>query len=187
MTTTESIASPSGFGPHPVTVESIWNIAPEALEGIAQWIEQRGLRTPVSQVVGFQQFNAIPVGVSAIEGTASATYVDLATVGPSLPTLGNGKYILFFGAKFFGESTHARGFMSVAINGATALDANGIEGGGPDDSTNALPPTSLMNAIAVTLQSSPNSVVAKYRQDVGGANLAVFGQRWIIALRYGNA
>jgi hypothetical protein len=112
--------------------------------------------------------------------------VERVTKWMSLSTLGNGKYIIFFRAKFHGESTGASGFMSVSINGATALDANGIEGGGPDDVTNELPPTSLMNALPLTLQASPNSVVAKYRQDVGGANLASFSQRWLIALRYAN-
>jgi hypothetical protein len=166
---------------------NVYQIAPEVLESIAQYIEQRGLRTPISQVVGFQQFNAIPAtSIAAAEGTSSATYVDLATVGPSLSTLGNGKYLLLFGARFSGGSTQARGRMSVSINGATALDANGLLGGGPDDVTNALPPTSLMLALPVTLSASPNSVVAKYRQDQGGANLAEFSQRWLVALRYGN-
>ena len=56
----DSVASRPQFGPHPITVESGWNISQQAMEDIAQYIEQRGIRTPVSQVVGFQQFVAEP-------------------------------------------------------------------------------------------------------------------------------
>lgn len=47
--------SDSKLGPDPVTVTSLFNIDPQVLEGIAQWVEQRGLRIPVGQVVGYQR------------------------------------------------------------------------------------------------------------------------------------
>jgi len=43
------------FGPPDEVVQSIFNVNPEALEQIAQFIEQRGLRIPVGQVVGYQR------------------------------------------------------------------------------------------------------------------------------------
>jgi len=45
---------PDEFGPHKEIINSIYEIKPEALEQIAQWVEQRGLRVPVGQVVGYQ-------------------------------------------------------------------------------------------------------------------------------------
>ena len=63
-----SVALPSdGFGAHPITVESHWNINPQVLEDLAQWLEQRGLRTPIGNVVGYQRERYVAfVGKSSI-------------------------------------------------------------------------------------------------------------------------
>jgi hypothetical protein len=42
------------FGPHQEIISSVYEISPDALEQIAQSIEQRGIRTPVSQIVGYK-------------------------------------------------------------------------------------------------------------------------------------
>lgn len=148
---------------------------PVKAEQFAQWLEQRGLRTPISQVVGFQQFVGQPApDVLTQESTASAAYTDLATVGPSLNLLGNGRYLILFGYSAAGATP---GLMSVSVNGsggsdATCCQASGSAFGAP------------MRALAVTLTSSPNTVVAKYRTPAG-IN-ATFLNRWLFALRYGN-
>lgn len=46
------MSEPASFGPPPEILTSIYQIGPEVLEALAQWIEQRGIRTPVSNVVG---------------------------------------------------------------------------------------------------------------------------------------
>lgn len=43
------------FGPTKSVINSIYEFSPEALEQLAQWLEQRGIRTPVSQIVGYQR------------------------------------------------------------------------------------------------------------------------------------
>ena len=119
MATTQGVASRPQFGPHPITVEDLSNITPQALEQLAQYIEQRGLRTPVSNLVGFAQFlGQAAADVPTSESTASTfPYVDLATVGPSLSSLGDGKYLLFFGCNQ--GSSGISGYMSVSLNGST--------------------------------------------------------------------
>jgi len=46
---------PEEFGPHKEIINSVYQISPEAIEQLAQVLEQRGLRTPVGQVVGYQR------------------------------------------------------------------------------------------------------------------------------------
>lgn len=40
------------FGPPKIVVSDIFQVDPLALEQIASWIEQRGIRTPISNVIG---------------------------------------------------------------------------------------------------------------------------------------
>lgn len=173
-----------GVGPNPVLISSIYEITPEALEQIAQWFEQRGIRTPISQVVGFSQFNAIPAtDVAATQNTTSTTYTDLGTVGPSLTGLADGKYLLSFGCVMYGSNDN--GYMSPSVNGSGGSDGTSAQGGGRDDATDVLPAFSVMRSIAVTMTAGGNnSVVAKYRsQSATGSD---FSDRWMLALRYGN-
>jgi hypothetical protein len=173
------------FGPPPIVVDSIFNLHPEALEQICQYVEQRGLRTPVSQVVGFTQFVGHPAtDVLTEESTSSTTYGDLATVGPSLNNLGDGKYLLFFGCAVRG--TGGGGFMSVSLNGDTPTDARSCFCGGLDSNGDGLPDVSTMRTISATLTGGSNTVVAKYRSAGGLTPVAPIFNRWLAALRYAN-
>jgi hypothetical protein len=40
------------FGPPRTIVSSIYELAPPVLEELAQWLEQRGIKTPISTLVG---------------------------------------------------------------------------------------------------------------------------------------
>jgi len=73
-----SVALPSdGFGAHPITVESHWNINPQVLEDLAQWLEQRGLRTPIGNVVGYQRERYVAfVGKSGTQSINDSTETD---------------------------------------------------------------------------------------------------------------
>lgn len=151
---------------------------PVKAEQFAQWIEMRGLRTPISQVVGFQQFTAqVAPDVLTSEGTTSATYTDLATVGPSLNTLGNGKYLVAFGFTSV-LSGSLIGYMSPSVNGSGGSDTTCAQG-------RTTAEMSVMRIIPVTLASGTNTIVAKYRSVSAGNNVS-FLNRWMIALRYGN-
>jgi len=54
------------FGPPREVVSTAWEISDQAKEELATWLESRGLRIPVSQVVGYQKdlFTCIIAGTS---------------------------------------------------------------------------------------------------------------------------
>src|SRR5690348_16089479 len=99
-TRTRPMASAKGFGPESVILNSIFQIDPQALEQVFQALEQRGLRTPVSNLVGFAQFlGQVATRVNTIETTVSTSYTDLATSGPTLTGLADGNYFVFHGCR----------------------------------------------------------------------------------------
>ena len=70
------------FGPHRTIISTIYEIMPTALEELAQWLEQRGLKTPVSTLVGgspalthISQGTGAPNGV--VTGSVGALYLRL--------------------------------------------------------------------------------------------------------------
>lgn len=63
------------FGPPREVVKTIYEIAPEVLEELAMWIEQRGLRAPASQVTGLKP------AVGVLAGNGSPETVVPAAVG----------------------------------------------------------------------------------------------------------
>lgn len=78
------------YGPPRVVVNSLYEIAPQALEDLAAWIEQRGLRVPVSQLVGGSTaLTHITQGSGSPETvvTASVGALYLRTDGGAITTL----------------------------------------------------------------------------------------------------
>jgi hypothetical protein len=142
------------------------------------WLEQNPPTIPISQIVGFNQFTAKGDQITTEETTASNTFVDLATVGPSLTGLADGSYVVLFGASL--QAVGGNIFkMGVSINGATADDNHVAEN---TSTTN----TSVAHGFLTTLSNGGNnSLVAKYRMSAG-ASAGHARQRWLIALRYAN-
>lgn len=171
------------FGPPRQVLAKVDEVAPAALEGLAQWIEARGLRTPVSNIVGFAQFlaQAAPQ-IALIETTTSLTYTDLATVGPTLSGLADGNYVILFGCRS-AQSVAAEGtaaLMSISVNGATAVDADAIW-------TQSNTYQSAMNFAVKTLSgggAGGNTITAKYRMFAAGTGS--YGRRTLLAIRYAN-
>jgi hypothetical protein len=152
-------------------------ISNQAFEEIAQKLELRGLRTPISQITGFAQFQAqaAPV-VTADETTASGTYTNLATVGPEIDALPDGKYLLLYGALVTAPGS-GRAFVAPKINSTEADDADAAQmyasnGGG------------VSFAVTKTLSGGNNTILLRYRTSGGGTG--TFGLRWLIVLRYSN-
>jgi hypothetical protein len=169
------------FGPPREVITSIYQMSPEALEQLAQWIETRGIRTPASQISGFQQFLAQSApSVLTIESTTVTTYGDLATVGPSLTGLSDGNYIVLFGCRANGAAADSAR-MSISVNGTAASDSDDCQ----SDSQNLIAGMSVMRAVPKRLNAGGNNtIVAKYRSQVG-ANVS-FGNRWLTAIRWAN-
>lgn len=164
---------PPGTAPK---ITSIFDFSTEALGELKLWIEQAGLAITISQIVGFQQFAAqVATSILTSETTTSTSYTDLATPGPQLTTLPDGRYVLLFGA-FASNSGTGVSVFSPTINNAAAVDADqgGMSG------TQGLYST---RATTATLASGTNTVKLQYKVNSG---TGTFLNRWLIALRYAN-
>ena len=133
----------------------------------------------ISQVFGFEQFTAqSATPVLTEETTASVTYTDLATAGPTLTGLPDGQYVIFFGSSVDNSDAAGASIVSVQINATGASDDDRTGGTG----------TVAVNAtrgVVKTLNAGGNnSITMKYRV---GAGTGTFGLRWMFALRSGNA
>lgn len=149
----------------------------DAISYLAERIGLEGFQIPVSQLSGFNQFVAqVAPTVAAAESTASTAYTDLATVGPKISGMPGGAYLLLFGCNVLNSVASYRAHMSVDVNSAGAADADGAQWVGTTD-------VSVMKAVAVSLTAESNTVTAKYRSS-NAASSALFGSRWLIALKY---
>lgn len=179
-------AQPANADQVPVVRSILKDFSAEALGELRTWLEQNPPAVTISSIIGFDQFTAnVATDVATNETSTSAAFGDLATVGPSLSGIPNGKYLLLFGftGKWSGAAATGQ-VMSVAVNGAGAVDGDACfvtstatGGAGTEAST--------MRVVAKTLSSGSNSVVTKYRATAAG-NTANFQYRWLVALRYAN-
>jgi len=167
------------FGPARTIVSSIYEIDPTVLEQIAQWLEQRGIRTPISQVVGFQQFVAQTANVETQETTTSGSFVDLTTVGPQL-TLGAGQYVFFWG---FATTTSLYPQATIKVNNALLPTLR--LAAPPDTTTGSAAYVTAMMSQTATLPNPSNTVKMVYRGAAGGST-QYFMNRWLTGLRYAN-
>jgi hypothetical protein len=105
--------------------------------------------------------------VATAQNTGSATYADLATVGPSLTTPLKGDYMVSTGCYSYTNSSFA--FMSYSIGASAAVDADSTAHGLSDAAMHSR--TARKTALAASA-----ALVAKYK---AGATLAEFAKRWI--------
>jgi hypothetical protein len=105
--------------------------------------------------------------VDVLESTSSATYVNLATVGPQVTVTTGTRAIVAFGARI-GDNSNTAGTpsttMSVAVSGATTITADATWAAG------IIQPTALGRQVAIytsrwwmfTLTPGSNTFVCKY-------------------------
>lgn len=171
------------FGPPPVVLKALDEIDPLALESLAQWIEQRGLRTPITQIVGFAQFTAKTARIATEAHTTSSTYADPSVsggAGPTISGLANGQYLILHGGSGAGTlASNVRYFQAVSVNGGTPVDADGCEFGQDGNVSGA-------TALTATLTGGNNELKCVYRSS-DGTDRGNVRNRWIVALRYGNS
>lgn len=121
--------------------------------------------------------------VSTLQNTTSNTYVDLATVGPTVTVTTGTKVLVFLystGQSPGGTSGNAR--MSFAISGATTLAAD-FSRSLSFFSGNGVATAGYSSVIPVTVTAGSNTFTAKYTVDnVGGT--AGFANRRMIVMTY---
>jgi hypothetical protein len=91
---------------------------PEAFKDwISDWYATNVPKLHVSQIFGFKlQSMKVAENIATAESTTSASYVDLATVGPTIENISNGFYVVIWGCHC---SNAAEGFIGVSVDGAT--------------------------------------------------------------------
>jgi hypothetical protein len=109
-------------------------------------------------------------------------YSDLATVGPSLDGLGRGTYLVTFGCQLLTGEASVDAYMSISINGATALDADGFS----FQSSSLGIKVPLNRSLILDLTNPSNTIVCKYKRIGNGATVATFYARYLNAIRVGN-
>jgi hypothetical protein len=172
------------FGGTPVVVHTAQQISPQAIEGIAQLLEIRGIRTPISQIVGYTQQTARSDSVVAEAHTTSSTYADpnvSGGAGPTLTGLMQGSYTVWFGGAGGGLlASNVVAFMAVSVNGSVPSN---------DDLSCEYQATGHVSGARVILAqlSSPgntNTLKLLYRSSDGTDRCDV-RRRWIVAIPYG--
>lgn len=135
---------------------------------------------PISQVTGFTQYTAVTAPfIFTDESTTSSTYGNLATTGPTLSGLADGKYVIHFGAASYIAAGGTEAGMSIQVNSAAVSDNDAcISQVGSFVSISTTVAKSLSN-------NGSNSITAKYRS-LNNVNAAHFARRWLIAQRYSN-
>ena len=168
--------TPAGYGA-PV-VNSLSDFSQTALAELKAYFEQVGLAIPVNQLTGFSQFTAQQSNVITDESTSSATFVDLATVGPQLTKLPAGKYLFIFGALCGTSAAAAIDHIGISFSGAAVAAGESI-----DVSTS----TDIEWGVYCVLHTFTdanainNTATMKYSTSTGTAD---FRERWLIGLKY---
>ncbi len=144
---------------------------------VPNWVALYGLETPISQVAGFARFTPqVADTIITSETTASTSYADLATVGPSITGLSDGSYMVIYSHTSSNNTGGFTAFMSISVDGVAASD---------DDMALATQVGSTAIQVTfVTLTGGNHSIVAKYRVNGG---TGTFGRRRLAAIKYANA
>jgi hypothetical protein len=119
--------------------------------------------------------------VATSETRASASYGDLATVGPDITGLADGVYLFMYGCLNKVSAGATLNFYSPKINSTEADDADAAQ----SDSATAFQ-TSIFAVVKTLSNGGNNTVTMRYRND-NAAVTSTFKNRWLIAIRVASA
>lgn len=109
--------------------------------------------------------------ITTTEGTASTSYANLATVGPSITLPLKGDYDIEIGHRLFSGPAATDIFMSYAIGATAAVDADAVNQFGNGQNSNFMRPRRK------TALTAGAAIVAKYK--TGAAGEAKWSNRWM--------
>lgn len=168
------LASVKGIGAAPPgspTDGMIWRPSPAT--GV-YWAFQYDSALATYKWAGYGAQTPMYAEVTTDQSTTSATYVDLATVGPSVTVPRAGIYRIRFGVTAYNASAGVQAIRAaVKIGAAATADAEAISG---DTASAATVQVAPMRVIERTLAASD---VIKLQYKVSGAATAHFLNRWI--------
>ena len=148
---------------------------------IVSYLEANPPSIPLSQILGYKvnAFASPRVWTSGTWPTTNnAAYGDASDgLGPEIKDMPDGTYVILFGCMASGSSGSNANYVSLSVNGATAVDADAVQSWqGPQ-------PEVIFTAIFKTLTNdNKNTLKMKYKRLETGSNMTVNG-RWIIAIR----
>ena len=141
---------------------------------VSDWFATNISKIPISQIYGFKVHSIKTAAeITTSQSTASTTYVDLATVGPTLENIPNGFYVAIWGFQATNavSNTISR-FMGLSVNGAAV--ASGFDA---DVQVGAGGRVALLD---LSLGDGSHTVLAKYK--VASSTLS-FENRWLHLLK----
>ncbi len=154
-------------------------VFPEAFKDwISDWYAQNVPKLHVSQIFGFKlQSINIADDVAPVETIGSTAYGDLATVGPTLPNLANGFYVVMWGGMFGTTLNTDTAYMSISADGDTPSGQREMLVSGSE-----IISTSVGRLALVDFSSGDNNhtLAAKYKGNPTTSNV---GFRWLHALK----
>jgi hypothetical protein len=118
--------------------------------------------------------------VAATESTASGSFVNLSTVGPTMSGLSNGRWLFFWGFNLEAVTGTPIGVMGLDVNGGGA-DANHVARANGQVNGDFIP--AMYGQLLSILGSDSNTVTAKYAAISG---TPTFRHRWLAGIRVGN-
>lgn len=124
-------------------------------------------------------FHAAPT-VATEESTSSGSFVNLATTGPVLSGLSNGRWLFFWGFNLEAVTGTPTGIMGLDVNGGGA-DANNVARAFGQVEGDFIP--GVYAQLISILGNDNNTVTAKYAA-LGGT--PYFRHRWLVGVRVGN-
>ncbi len=153
---------------------------PENFKGwLSDYIATNIPKLPISHIYGFKLEGVrIAPTITTFESTSSATFGNLATVGPQLTGVADGLYLVFYGAKTFTTDFALGTFsrMGIEVNGAAITSDNRIEQpqrGGIGES---------MSFMVRASNDHNNTFIAKYASDTAGEQVS-FEKRWLVLFK----
>jgi hypothetical protein len=120
--------------------------------------------------------------VDTSQTTASTSYVDLATVGPTVTVTTGTSALVVFGCQYTDTGNLSNdGFMSIAVSGATTIAASDTWAA---FGSQALPnlSTIVMGYVFTGLTPGSNVFTAKFKKS-GGTSTATFQKRWLLVIK----
>lgn len=152
-------------------VMSIFDFSAEALRELWTWFLQNPVPTPVTQIIGFQQFT-VSVNVDNTQVSENGTS---ASSTPALANLPDGQYVIVWGCQCYSSVAGTAAEMGVSLNGS-AIDPGLVAA---NAGTTAV---SVVSFTAQTLQNNgSNSISSIYQGGTG-----TFSNRALLALKYAN-
>lgn len=117
-----------------------------------------------------------PALIATSESTASTTYVDLATVGPTSGSIATStRAMVTVRCRTSNSTAGQSGYMSWEVSGASTFAADDVRGVGWRSSTASDSLSASHIAFITSLTAGNNTITAKYRATGGTATFAARG------------